>query len=164
MAPSIIINNAVQGEASLPRQIFVFGGYALGANLFGHLEQIDSYAPGHQVRFGSLNYVTDIRGDLIFVGFKTAVTAPGHLEEHDLNLSSDRIQEIALVTTLALDLEHAAAPKDWRLNPTTEATDSPVLEPHMDLTSHDIYVTRTSDSSPAISSEPCESTDAELDL
>ena len=44
-----------------------------------------------------------------------------------------------------------------------EATDSAALEPHTDLTSCDVYVTGTSDSSPAISSEPCASADAELD-
>ena len=60
------INNAVQGETFLPGQIFVFGGFALRANSLGHLEQIESYAPGHQVRFGNLNYTADIRGDLIF--------------------------------------------------------------------------------------------------
>ena len=70
IAPSIIDNNAVQGEVFLPGQIFVFGGFAHRANSFGHLEQIDSYAPGHQVRFGSLNYVADIHGDLIFDGFE----------------------------------------------------------------------------------------------
>ena len=59
MAPSIIYNDAVQGELFLPGQIFVFSGFALPNNSFGHLEQIDSYAPGHQVRFGSLNYVAD---------------------------------------------------------------------------------------------------------
>ena len=61
MAPSIIRNDAIQGEDFLPGQIFVFGGFALRANSLGHLEQIDSYAPGHQVGFGSLNYTTDIR-------------------------------------------------------------------------------------------------------
>ena len=55
MAPSIIINYAVQGKTFRPGQIFVFGGFALQANSLGHLEQIESYAPGHQVRFGSLN-------------------------------------------------------------------------------------------------------------
>ena len=45
MAPSIINNNAVQGETFHPGQIFVFGGFALRANSFGHLEQIESYAP-----------------------------------------------------------------------------------------------------------------------
>ena len=42
----------VQGETLLPGQIFVFDGFVLRANSLGHLEQIDSYAPGHQVRFG----------------------------------------------------------------------------------------------------------------
>ena len=60
MAPSIIDSDAVQGKTFLPRQIFVFGGIALRANSLGHLEQIDSYAPGYQVRFGSLNYTADI--------------------------------------------------------------------------------------------------------
>ena len=60
MAPSIVDSNAVKGETFLPGQIFVFGGFALRANLLGHLEQIESYAPGHQVRFGNLNYTTDI--------------------------------------------------------------------------------------------------------
>ena len=38
MAPSIIDSDAVQGETFLPGQIFVFGGFALLANLLGHLE------------------------------------------------------------------------------------------------------------------------------
>ena len=64
----------------LPGQIFVFGGFALQANLLGHREQIESYAPGHQVRFGSLYYTADIRGDLIFDGFEplpSAAHCPG---------------------------------------------------------------------------------------
>ena len=65
MAPSIIDNDAIRGEVFLPGQIFVFGGFVLRANSLGHLEQIDSYAPGHQVRFGTQNYTPDIRGDLI---------------------------------------------------------------------------------------------------
>ena len=54
----------------------MFGAFVLRANSLGHLEQIDSYAPGHQVRFGSLNYVANIHGDLIFNGFETAAIAP----------------------------------------------------------------------------------------
>ena len=38
MAPSIVYNNAIQGETFLPGQIFVFGGFALRANSLGHLE------------------------------------------------------------------------------------------------------------------------------
>ena len=59
MAPSII-NDTVQGETFLSGQIFVFSGFTLRANSLGHLEQIDSYAPGHQIRFGNLNYTADI--------------------------------------------------------------------------------------------------------
>ena len=70
MAPTIINGNAVQGETFLPGQIFVFGGFTLRANSLGRLEQIESYAPGHQVRFGSSKYTTGIHGDLIFDGFQ----------------------------------------------------------------------------------------------
>ena len=70
MAPTVIDSDAVQGDTFLPGQIFVFGGFALRANPLDHLEQIENYAPGHQVRFGSLNFMADIRGDLILYGFE----------------------------------------------------------------------------------------------
>ena len=92
MAHSIIASDAVQGEAFLPGQIFVFSGFALQANSLGHLEQIESYAPGHQVRFGNLNYTVDIRRDLIFDGFKPMSGAPHSNDEHDVTLSSDNIR------------------------------------------------------------------------
>ena len=65
------------------------GGFTLWANSLGHLEQIDSYAPGHQVRFGNLNYAADIRGDLIFDGFEPASGATDSHDEHGLDLLSD---------------------------------------------------------------------------
>ena len=80
MASSIINYDAVQGETFLPGQILVFGGFALRANSLGHLEQIKSYAPDRRVRFGSLNFTADIRGDLIFDGFKPQ---PSALHCHD---------------------------------------------------------------------------------
>ena len=76
MASPIINSDGIQGETFLPGQIFVFSGFALQANSLGHLEQIESYAPGRQVRFGSLNYTADIRGDLIFDGFEPLTSAP----------------------------------------------------------------------------------------
>ena len=69
MAQLVINDDAVYEETFLPGQLFVFGSFALRANSAGRLEKIDSYAPGHQIRFGSLNYIADIRGDLIFEGF-----------------------------------------------------------------------------------------------
>ena len=89
MASSIINHGAVQGETFLPGQIFVFGGFALRANSLCHLEQIESYAPGRQVRFGSLNYTTDIRGDLIFDGFEPRPSATHCHHGHDLALPPD---------------------------------------------------------------------------
>ena len=95
MASSFVNRDAVRDETFLPRQIFVFGGFALRSNSFGHLEQIESYAPGHQVRFGSLNYTADIRGDLIFDGFEPQPGAPHCHDGHDLALSSDNAQSVA---------------------------------------------------------------------
>ena len=93
MAPTIIDSDAVLGEPFLPGQIFVFGGFALRANSLGHLEQIESYAPGRQVRFGSLNFTADIRGDLIFDGFEPQPSAPHCHDGHDLALQPDSNQE-----------------------------------------------------------------------
>ena len=89
MASSIINHNTVQGETSLPGQIFVFGDFPLRANLLGHLEQIESYAPGRQVRFGSLNFTADIHRDLIFDGFEPQPSAPHCHDGHELALQPD---------------------------------------------------------------------------
>ena len=86
MASTIIINDAVQGETFLLGQIFVFGDFALRANSLGHLEQIESYAPSRQVRFGSLNFTADICGDLILDGFEPQPSVPHCHGEHDLAL------------------------------------------------------------------------------
>ena len=111
MAPSIIGNDAVQGEVFLPRQIFVFGGFALRANSLGHLEQIESYAPGHQVRFVNLSYTTDIHGDLIFDGFEPMSCAPHNHVEHDVTLPSDSVHEIASATTPAFNRSKLRHPR-----------------------------------------------------
>ena len=108
MAPLIIDNDAIQGEVFLPGQIFVFGGFALRANSLGHLEQIESYAPGYQVRFGNLNYTADIRGDLIFNRFEPMSGAPHNHDEHDVTLRSDSVREITPATTPALNPEQIA--------------------------------------------------------
>ena len=105
MAPLIINNDAVQGETFLPGQIFVFGGFALRANSLGHLEQIESYAPDHEVRFGSLNYTADIHGDLIFDGFEPRPSAPHYLEGHDPALPLDSVLEAAHAPVLTPNSE-----------------------------------------------------------
>ena len=102
----------------------MFGGFALRANLLGQLELIDSYAPGHQVRFGNLNYTADIRRDLIFDGFGPTLGASnGHNN-------------------------------DGGMDPATEAAYSLALELNTDSTSKEICVAGPPDSFSALGSEP----------
>ena len=154
MAPLIIGNDAIQGEVFLSGQIFIFGGFVPRANSLGHLEQIESYAPGHQVRFGSLNYTADIRGDLIFDGFDPMSGAPHNHDEHDLALPQDGVREITPVATPALDPESIAPSEDGWMDPASEATHSVAIEPNTDLTSKEVCVIGPSDSSPPIGSKP----------
>ena len=121
MASSLINCDAVRDETFLPGQIFVFGGFTLWANSFGHLEQIESYAPGHQVRFGSLNYTADIRGDLIFEGFEPLPSTPHGHDEHDLALPSDSVRELASAAAPTLNSEPVPPSVDGWIDPATEA-------------------------------------------
>ena len=129
MAPTIIDSDAVQGETCLPGQISVFGGFALRANFLGHLEQIESYAPGHQARFGSLNYTADIRGDLIFDGFKPMSGAPNSHDKHDVDLPSDGVREITPAAAPTLNSEQIVPSEDGWMDPAMEAAHSAALEP-----------------------------------
>ena len=132
----------------------MFGGFALWANSLGHLEQIESYAPGHQVRFGSLNYTIDIRGDLILDGFEPLPSALRDHDEYDLALPSDSVQESALAAAPTLNSEPVVPSMDGWIDPATEALSSAVIEPNIDLTLHEIRVAKLPDPSPATDSEP----------
>src|SRR3954467_625035 len=152
MAASIIGNNAVQGEVFLPGQIFVFGGFALRANSLGHLEQIESYATGHQVRFGSLNYTADIHGDLIFDGFEPQPSTPHYLEGHDIALPPNSVLEAAYAPAPILDPEPAAFFEDERLDVTSGAAILQAIEPNASPALRMAHDSREPDSSP--NSEP----------
>src|SRR4051812_25645571 len=128
MAPPIINNDAVQGETFLPGQIFVFGGFALRANSLGHLEQIESYVPGHQVRFGSLNYMADIRGDLIFDGFEPQPSAPHCRDGHDLALPPNSVLEAARSLAPTLNSEPTALIEDEWLDAASGAAISKAID------------------------------------
>ena len=148
----IINNDAVQGETFLPGQIFVFGGFALRANSLGQLEQIESYAPGRQVRFGSLNYTDDIRGDLIFDGFEPLPSVPHRHNEHHLALPPNSALEAAPASASTLNSEPTAPIEDGLLDTASGATIPTAIESN---TSPALCETRDSkepDSSP--DSEP----------
>ena len=132
------------GETFLPGQILVFGGFVLRANSLGHLEQIESYSPGHQVRFGSLNYTADIRGDSIFDRFEPLPRALHGHDEHDLALPSDSVQ----ATAPTLNSEPIAPSMDGWIDPATEAALSVALEPDTDFTPYESRVAEPPDSSP----------------
>ena len=152
MASVIINNDAVQGETFLPGQIFVFGGFALRANSLGHLEQIESYAPGRQVRFGSLNFTADIRGDLILDGFEPQPSMPHCHGEHDLALQPDSTLEAALEPSLIFNSEPAAQVEDGWLDTASRAATSTAIEPNTDLVPHEACDSEVPDSLP--DSEP----------
>ena len=163
MAPSIIHNNAVQGKVFLPGQIFVFGGFALRANLLGHLEQIDSYAPGRQVRFGSLNFVADICGDLIFDGFGPTPGAPNSPNGHVLDLLSDNMRDIAPAIAPDLKPGKIAPSEDGWMDPAPEAAHSSALEPNTDSAPKEICVSGPLDLSSVVGSGPRASMPIESD-
>ena len=154
MAPSIINNNTIQGETFPPGQISVFGGFAPRANSLGHLEQIDSYAPGHQIRFGNLNYTADICGDLIFDGFGPVSGAPDSHDEHGLDLLSDNARDITPAGAPYLNPGQIASPEDRWMDPAPEAAHSPVVEPNTDFTTKEACDTGPPDSYPAVGSSP----------
>ena len=134
MAPSNVNNDVVQGETFLPGQIFVFGGFVLQTNSLGHLEQIDSYAPGHKVRFGNLNYTTNIRGDLIFDRFGPTPGALNSHDEHGLDLLSDNTRDIAPARALDLNPGQIASTEDGWMDPAPEAAYSSAVEPNTNST------------------------------
>ena len=114
-------------------RIFMFGGFALRANSLGHLEQIKSYAPGHQVRFGSLKYTADIRGDLIFDRFEPRPSVPICPDGHDLTLPPDSAHSAAQVSAPIISSEPTALVGDGRLDATPGAAISTAIEPNTSL-------------------------------
>ena len=148
MASSIINHDAVQGETFLPGQIFVFGGFALRANSLGHLEQIDSHAPGHQVRFRSLNCTADIHRDLIFDGFEPQPSAPHCHDGHDLALLPDSAQSAAQVSAPTISSEPTALVGDGRLDAAPGAAISMAIEPNTSLVLCKPHDSKVSDSVP----------------
>ena len=111
----------------------MFGGFAPRANSLGHLEQIESYAPGHQVRFGSLNYTADIRRDLIFDGFKPQPGAPHCHDGNDLALPPNSALGAAPATAPTLSSEPTASIEDGWLDTASGAAVSTAIEPNTSL-------------------------------
>lgn len=81
MMARLIIGDGISiGDIFLPDQLSMFGSIVEHADSTGHLDQVDSFAPEHQIRFDNLEYVTDARGDLIFTGFSASRETPADPE------------------------------------------------------------------------------------
>ena len=132
----------------------MFGGFALRADSLGHLEQIDGYAPGHQVRFGNLNYTADIHGDLIFDGFRPMPGVPNSHDEHDLDLLSDNTRDITPAGAPDLNPGQIASPKGGWMDPAPKATHPSAVEANTDFTPKEACDTGPPDSYPAVGSGP----------
>ena len=91
------------------------------------------------------------------------IGAPHNHDEHDLNQSSDDVQEITPATALALDPVQIMPSEDGRMDPATEAAHSRVIEPNTDFTSNEVCVNGPLDSSPVIGFEPRASVPTEPD-
>ena len=117
--------------------------------LSGHPLVPDSLnAPGHQVRFGSLNYMTDIRGDLIFDGFEPRPSTPYCLDGHDLALPPDSAQSAAQVSAPTISPELTTPVWAGRLDAAPGAAISMAIEPNTSPVLREAYDTRVPDSVP----------------
>ena len=111
-----------------------------------------SYAPGHQVRFGSLNYTANIRGDLIFDGFEPQPGALHCRDGYDLALPSDGTPEAAPASAPTLSSEPTTPIEDGWLDTASRAAVSTVIEPNTSLILCEARDSKVSDSFP--DSEP----------
>jgi hypothetical protein len=76
MARLIIGEGVTSEDLFIPGQLFMFGSIVLHANPTGHTDQIGNFAPEHQIHFGNLEYIADVRADLVFTGFTTSPRTP----------------------------------------------------------------------------------------
>ena len=100
---------------------------------------------------------------MIFDGFEPITGAPYSRDEHDLDLPSDGVREIAPAAALALNLEQIVPSEDGWMDPTTEAAHSAAIELNTDFASNKVSVIGPPDSSPAAGSEPRTSVPIEPD-
>ena len=99
--------------------------------LDGHLEQIHSYAPGHQISFRNLNYVADIRGDLSFEGFAAPIAALALDPEQAIKSEDGSLEPAGLSAIMELatggpeGMASSANPKTNRTPLDAQAPDTP---------------------------------------
>ena len=84
-------------------------------------------------RFGSLNYMTDICGDLIFDGFEPQPGAPHGRDGYDLALPPDGTPEAAPASAPTLSSEPTAPIEDRWLDTASGVVVSTAIEPNTSI-------------------------------
>ena len=92
--------------------------------------------------------MADIRGDLIFDGFKPLLSAPHCHDEHDLALPPNSALEAAPASALTLNLEPTAPIEDGRLDATSGAATPMAIEPNTSPVLCETRDSKEPDSSP----------------
>ena len=101
-----------------------------------------------------MNYTVDIRGDLIFDGFRPAPRAPNSHVEHGLDLLSDVTRDITPVEASDPNPGQVASPKEGGLAPAPQAVPSSGMEPNTGLISEGACDSGPPDSYPDAGSSP----------
>ena len=95
-----------------------------------------------------MNYIADIRGDLIFDGFEPWPSVPHYPDGHDLTLPPDSAQSAAQVSAPIISSEPTVLVGDGRLDATPVATISTAIEPNTSLVLCKARDSKVSDSVP----------------
>ena len=101
-----------------------------------------------------MNYVADIRRDLIFDGFEPALGAPDSHDEHSLDLMSDSARDIIPKAALDLNPGQVAVPMDGGLDPAPQAAHLSAVEPNTGPTSVEACNPGPPDSYPTVGPSP----------
>jgi hypothetical protein len=112
MARLIMGEGIRSGDFFIPGQLFAFGSIVLHADLTGHLDQIDNFAPKHRIRFGNLEYIADAWGDLVLTGFTTPSRTLAGLDMPTLESSSNPIYGSTLAPRTASSQEGPTPSED----------------------------------------------------
>ena len=89
--------------------------------------------------------------------------APNSHDKHDLDLPSDSVREITPTAAPALNPEQIVPSEDGWMDPATEAAHSSAMVPNTDFAFNEVRVIGSSDSFPAIGSEPRASVPVDID-
>ena len=76
MAHLIIDREICNKDVFVPGQILAIGSFVLQADPTGRLGQIGSFAPVQGIRFGTLEFIADSRGELVLIGPSTLMEEP----------------------------------------------------------------------------------------